>query len=142
MEWEHFEYNLPLLSNEKKNYISPTLDYIIQEFDNKKFDIYNLVGYETPEMFVDNIDSIVNANDIVDFEFLKDTLLIFVQNSDQIIAYNLNLVKTQIENVSEKNTSYQVTYNKYNKLGSNNNTIIINLTTRISLWYFQIKFLK
>lgn len=128
-----FEYNLPLLSNEKKNYISPTLDYIIQEFDNKKFDIYNLVGYETPEMFVDNIDSIVNTNDIVDFEFLKDTLLIFVQNSDQIIAYNLNLVKTQIENVSEKNTSYQVTYNKYNKLGSNNNTININLTTRISL---------
>ena len=137
-----FEYKLPLLSNEIKNYISPTLDYIIQEFENKKFNFYNLVGYETPEKFSDNIELLINTEDIVDFEFLNDTILIFLNNSDKIIAFNFNLVKTQIENLSEKNAPYQIIYNKYNKLGSDNHVINIKLNTRINLWFFQIKFIK
>ena len=102
-----------------------------------------MVGYESPEEFLTKIESITSSDKIVDFEFLSDSLLIFLDDEkDKIIAYNLNLNKSQIENLSDSNSEYLVNFDKYNKLNSNENTINFNLSTRINLWFFLAIFLK
>lgn len=138
-----YKYDLPLISNELKDYISNDLNYIIQKNQDSSFSIYNLVGYDTPEAFIDGIPSQVNQSKIIDFEFLKDTLLIF-QNveSEPIIAFNLNLNKTQIENVSDKESSYKVVTKEFNKLGKNSEQIKFSLKAGINLWFFLKKFLR
>lgn len=136
-----FEYNLPIISNEKKDYISNNLNYLIQEFNNKEFKIYNLIGYDEPEEFLEPISNLIQTDTILDFEFLNDSLLIFLDNKyEPIIAFNLNLNKTQIENVSTNNLEYLINLNKYNKLGKDNEIISFKFSTRIEIWYFQIKF--
>ena len=136
-----FEYKLPLISEEIKDFISADLNYIIQHYKNNEFKIYNLVGYDTPEEFINTIDILESPNHILDFEFMKDTLLIFTNNkTEKIIAYNLKLNKTQIENLSKNNTNYLVNLTKYNKLGKNNETINFKFISRITIWYFQTKF--
>lgn len=135
-----YQYELPLITNELKNYISSDLNYIIQKKENNQYSIYNLVGYDNPEEFVGNISSLANTEKITDFEFLNDTLLIFLNNSaKKIIAYNLKLNKTQVENVSETNASYLVKYKKYNKLGAGNETVKFSFLSEVNLWFFQIK---
>ena len=65
---------------------------------------------------------------------MKDSLLIFLNNKEEsIIGFNLNLNKTQIENVSNKSTNYLLNLTKYNKLGSKNKPINFSLSTRINL---------
>ena len=65
---------------------------------------------------------------------MKDSLLIFTSNKEEpIVCFNLNLNKTQIENVSNKNENYLVSYLKFNKLGSNNSPIKFSFLTRINL---------
>ena len=129
-----YEYNLPIISNEIKDYISHDLNYIIQELQNNEFKIYNLVGYDTPEEFSDSISNITNTSTIVDFEFMKDTLLIFTnEENNSIIGVNLNLNKTQIENLSDKNSSYKVNMSKYDKIGKDNKPVSFTLSTRIKL---------
>lgn len=138
-----YEYNLPLLTNELKNYLSNDLYYLIQKDETGTYKIYNLVGYDNPEEFIDGFDGLVEQLTILDFEFMKDTLLIFTSNtSEPIVAFNLKLNKTQIENVSSKNDSYLVDALVYNKLGTNDENINFNFITRINLWYFQTKFTK
>lgn len=138
-----FEYNLPLISNEKKDYISNNLNYLIQEFDDKEFKIYNLVGYNEPEEFSNSISNLVQTKDILDFEFMNDSLLIFLNNDKEpVVAFNLKLNKTQIENLSKSNSSYLINLDKYNKLGKDNKIVNFNFLTRINLWFFLIKFIK
>lgn len=129
-----YEYNLPLLTNELKNYLSNDLYYLIQKDETGTYKIYNLVGYDNPEEFIDGFDGLVEQLTILDFEFMKDTLLIFTSNtSEPIVAFNLKLNKTQIENVSSKNDSYLVDALVYNKLGTNDENINFNFITRINL---------
>lgn len=138
-----YKYELPIISNELKDYVSNNLNYIIQKNENNQYSIYNLIGYDSPEEFTNNISSLVDTSKIIDFEFLQDTLLIFLDNDKQkIIAYNLNLNKTQIENVSEKEASYLIKYNKYNKLGKNDETVKFKFISQVNLWFFLIKFIK
>lgn len=138
-----YEYKLPLISSELKDYLSNDLYYLIQEDSNKNFKVYNLVGYDTPEEFTNNINEMLDTSTIQDFEFMKDTLLIFTNNKDEPIqAFNLKLNKTQIENISSKDETYNVNALVYNKIGSNNENINFNFTTRINLWFFQTKFTK
>ena len=138
-----YEYILPLETTNTKNYISNNLNYIIQQFENSEFKIYNLIGYSTPEEFINSIsDNFTNCK-ILDFEFMKDSILIFTDDTkNSIIAYNLKLNKTQIENTSKNNSSYLVRYKKYDKVGSNNKTTNFNLHTRIFLWSFLNAFIK
>lgn len=138
-----YQYNLPLISTEQKDYISNDLNYIIQKNQSGEFKIYNLVGYDTPEEFTDGLPEQLDQTKIVDFEFMKDTLLVF-QNIDTepIIAFNLNLNKTQIENVSNKENSYTVSANEYDKLGKNNETVKFSFKTGIDLWFFQRKYIR
>ena len=129
-----FKYELPLLSNELDDYISTNLNYLIQKTTDSKYHIYNLIGYDQPEEFVKGFPEDIDQNQICDFEFMEDTLLIFLkENKENIVAYNLNLNKTQIENVSSNNDSYEVKLEKYNKLGNNNEGVILNLKTEIRL---------
>lgn len=129
-----FEYNLPLLSNELDDYISNNLNYIIQKTTDNEFHIYNLIGYDEPEEFIDGIPQEINKTNIIDFEFLDDTLLIFLKGEkENIVAYNLNLNKTQIENVSSNNELYDIEMEKYNKIGTDNEGVIFTIKTEISL---------
>ena len=136
-----YEYDLPLISTELKNYISQDMNYIIQKTETNEYKIYNLVGYDTPEEFSDGFLSILPYNQIVDFEFMKDSLLIFTNLSDKpVVAFNLKLNKTQIENLSDKDAEYLVAVEKYNKLGSDGKQIKFKLETKVNLWYFQTEF--
>lgn len=137
-----FEYKLPLLSNELDDYISTNTNYLIQKTSDNEYHVYNLIGYDEPEEFVDGLPKEINQNKIEDFEFLDDTLLIFLKNNpENIVAYNLNLNKTQIENVSSNNSNYLVEVEKYNKIGSDNEGVILSLYTEIKLWFFLIRFI-
>lgn len=137
-----YQYELSLISNELKDYISTDLNYLIQKLENNEYKIYNLVGYDTPEEFSDGLSNLVDTSKIVDFEFMNDTLLIFLNDDAYpIVAYNLNLNKTQIENVSSTESEYKINLSKYNKIGKNN-SVKINFIAGITLWYFLIKFTK
>ena len=78
---------------------------------NSNYQIYNLVGYNTPENFINNFPSFVDQNKILDFEFLQDTLLIFQDDTTKpILALNLKLNHTQIENVSSNEFSERLVH--------------------------------
>ena len=134
-----YEYELPLISDEDDDYISTNLLYLIQK-RGSNYDIYNLVGYNTPTKFKNGFPPEINQSEIVDFEFLNDTLLIFTNNPDEkIIAYNLKETSMVIENVSSIETDYLVSYKKYDIVGSNNEGVIATFAIDIKLWYFLKK---
>lgn len=138
-----YKYELDLFSSETISYISQDGKYLIQKLNNNEYNIYNLIGYDTPELFINNLPAEINKNEIVDFEFLKDSLLIFLNNNkNPIVAYNLNLNKTQIENVTSNTSTYKVEMEKYDKLGLNNEGVVVTITTNITLWFFQIKYIN
>lgn len=129
-----YQYELPLISDELQDYISNDVNYIIQKKTNNQYSIYNLVGYDTPEEFTNNISELVDTDKIIDFEFLSDTLLIFLNdNNEKIVAYNLKLDKTQVENLSEKDKSYLIKYKKYDKFGANNETVKFSFIVQVDL---------
>lgn len=129
-----YEYKLSLIQEEIKDYISEDIYYIAQENENKIFKLYNLVGYDTPEEFTNNLSDFMNCETIQEIVFLKDSFFVFTNNENQKIkTFNLNLNNTQIENVSDKDASYLVSYNEYNKLGSNDETVTINFKAEVTL---------
>lgn len=134
-----YEYELPLISDEDDDYISTNLLYLIQK-RGSNYDIYNLVGYNTPTKFKNGFPPEINQSEIVDFEFLNDTILIFTNNPDEnIIAYNLKETCMMVENVSSIETDYLVSYKKYDIVGSNNEGVIATFAIDIKLWYFLKK---
>jgi len=129
-----FEYNFPLLSNEKRNYISNNLNYVIQELSNNEFKTYNIVGYNEPEEFINNISKFSNNKTIIDVEILNDSILLFLDDLEEpVIAVNLNLNKTQIENLSTNNTDYLISSNNYNKLGTENELVNFQFKLKVRL---------
>lgn len=129
-----YQYNLSLLSNEQANFISHDLNYIIQKGSDNSYKTYNLVGYDIPEQFTKDLSNFVDTNQISDFEFLHDTLLIFLNdNTKKIVALNFKLNKTQIENLSKTDESYKISLTKFNKLGKDNQKVKITLTTQVNL---------
>lgn len=138
-----FQYNLPLISDEVSDYISHNLNYIIQKLADGSYKTYNLVGYDTPESFTNDISDLVNHDKILDIEFLDDTVLFFLDDDlEKVVAFNLKLNKTQIENVSKNDDSYSISYLAYDKLGKSGQAVNFSFVTQVNLWYFQTKFLK
>lgn len=138
-----YQYELPLIQEEIKDFISDDLYYIAQENENKVFKLYNLIGYDTPEEFTNNLSDFMDCNTIQEIVFMKDSFLVFTTNkSEPIRIFNLKLNKTQIENVSDKDATYLVTYKEYDKLGTNSENVTINFKTGITLWFFQTKFIR
>ena len=138
-----YQYELSLIDEELHDYVSGDLNYLIQKNSNNSYQIYNLVGYTTPENFINNFPDSIDQSKILDFEFLKDTLIIFQDDTIKpIIALNLNLGHTQIENVSSKTDNYSVTFKKFNKVGANGQTVTFNFYVGVSLWFFLKKYTK
>ena len=129
-----YQYNLSILGSEEDDYISTNLIYLIQKYNNTTYKIYNLVGYVTPTEFTNGFPSEIDKTKILGFEFLKDTLLIFMDNKDEpIVGYNLKETSMLIENVSVNTDQYEIVVNKYDLLGSNNEGVIANLAIKISI---------
>ena len=138
-----YQYNLSILGSEEDDYISTNLIYLIQKYNNSTYKIYNLVGYVTPTEFTNGFPSVIDKTKILGFEFLKDTLLIFMDNKDEpIVGYNLKETSMLIENVSVNTDQYEIVVNKYDLLGSNNEGVIANLAIKISIWFFQTETIK
>lgn len=134
-----YQYKLPLISDEDDDYFSTNLLYLIQK-RGSSFEIYNLVGYNTPQKFKNGFSDFLKQESIVDFEFLNDTLLIFTNNeSEPVIGLNLQETSGLIENVSDNMVTYNVSMSNYNILGNNNEGVIATFHATISIWYFQIK---
>ena len=137
------EYTLQHFSDNQKTFLSHNLNYLVKSNSNNELSIFNLIGYDTPERFVTNISDLLDSESIQDIEFLNDSILFFTNNEEErIIAFNLKLNKTQIENLAEANKPYLINYDKYNKLGSNQETVLFNFTTRITIWFFLKKYTK
>lgn len=137
------EFTLPYFNDNQKTFLSHNLNYFIKSDSNNKLSVFNLIGYDTPEKFVTNISDLLDTESIQDIEFLNDSILFFTNKEDErIISFNLKLNKTQIENLAEANKTYLINYNKYNKLGSNQETVLFNFITRITIWFFLKKYTK
>lgn len=124
-----YEYELPLISDEDDNYISSNLLYLIQR-RGKSYSIFNLIGYNEPKEFDGGFPPYINQSKILDFEFLDDTLLIFMNDEDEpIIALNLKLNGTLAENISSINTTYTAKVAKHDILGKNEGVIATFVAT-------------
>ena len=138
-----YRYNLPLISDELDNYLSTNLLYLIQKYSNSDYKIYSLVEYKNPQEFKNGFPSTLDKSKIADFEFLDDTLLIFMKdNNEKIIAYNLKNTNMIVENVSSDVDTYEVNVKKYNLLGKNNEGVIVNFSINIHIWFFQKIFIN
>lgn len=127
-------YMLPLLSNEKADYISTNLLYLIQKLEGNIYKIYNLVGYDTPVEFATGFPAHVDLSKVEDFEFLNDILLIFTNNPNEpVIGFNLNDSGTIIENISSTESTYNVSGKKYNIVGKNNESVIAKFTSKVHI---------
>ena len=129
-----YRYNLPLLSDEVDNYLSTNLLYLIQKHKNNNYRIYSLVGYKSPEEFSNGFPSTLDKSKILDFEFLEDTLLVFLNDKkEKIVAFNLKTTNLLIENVSSTTATYEIVAEKYNLLGENNEGVIVQFALNITI---------
>lgn len=129
-----YRYTLSLFGDEENDYISTNLHYLIQKYGKGDYKIFNLVGYDTPEEFSAGLDSIVDTNKILDFEFVGDTLLIFMDDEfEPIVAYNFFENRVLIENVSENECEYEVSHTKFDVLGKNNEGVVVDFTVKINI---------
>ena len=129
-----YRFNLAQLGDADKNYISTNLLYLIQKLPDSTYRAYNLVGYNSPEIFSKGIPSEIDQSKILYVEFLIDTVLFFMDDPDEpIIAYNLDIVGTCIENVSTKSQTYDVTYSKIIALGNNGKGVTAKFAAKINV---------
>ena len=127
-----YRFNLSILGDAEKSYISTNLLYLIQKLPDGAFKAYNLVGYDNPEIFSKGIPSEIDQSKILSIEFLIDTVLFFMDDpTEPIIAYNLEIVGTCLENVSAKGQTYTVNYTKKETLGSKTKGVTANFAANI-----------
>ena len=116
---ENERYNIPY-DSETDIWVSHDFNYCIKKFTGNVFKIYANMGYNTLTEFTDNLFSSLDCSTILDFEFLKDTLLIFTSDAtNKILAINLNQDLCVIEGLTSNDPeNVTVTYLKYNPLGA------------------------
>ena len=138
-----YRFNLAELSDATKNYISTNLLYLIQKLTDGTYRGYNLVGYNTPEIFANGFPKDLDQSKILHIEFLIDTVLFFMDDENEpIVAYNLDIVGTSIENVSTKNQEYSIIYSKKETLGSNTKGVTAKFLAKVNVWFFLINLTK
>lgn len=129
-----YRYNLELLGEELDDFLSTNMLYLIQKKSSNQYEIYNLVGYNTPNKFSDGFPKEIDQGKIESFEFLNDTLLIFLNDKEnKICAYSLKEDGMLVENISDNTADYDVTYKKLNLIGSNNEGVSVTLTVNIKV---------
>lgn len=138
-----YRFELSQFSEAVKSYISTNLLYLVQKLGDGTYRAFNLVGYNTPEEFSEGIPKEIDQSKILFVEFLIDTILFFMDDENEpIIAYNLNLNGTCIENVSSKSATYTVTLTRKETLGANNQGVIAKLAINLTIWFFQLNIKK
>lgn len=130
-----YKYSLPSIDGADDYYFSNDLTSVITKTNNE-LKLYSLVGYKDTTEFSRNLFSKVSPEKILDFEFLNDTLLIFLADENNpIIAYNLFIDSAMIENVSSENDSYEISLTKYNLLGENNKSVNVKFVGTVKIWF-------
>ena len=138
-----YRFNLSILGDAEKNYISTNLLYLIQKMPDGVFKAYSLVGYDNPEIFSKGIPDEIDQSKILSIEFLIDTVLFFMDDPNEpIIAYNLDIVGTCLENVSAKGQTYTVNYTKKETLGSKTKGVTAKFAANINVWFFLANSIK
>ncbi|MBQ7453287.1 MAG: hypothetical protein IJS68_03370 [Clostridia bacterium] len=115
---ELVRFNIPY-EDEIKIWVSPDFNYCIKQFSGNTFGVTFMVNYATLTSFEDDILTHISFVPD-DFEFLKDTLLIFNDaGADKIVAINLNKSQCYLENLeSGVGNNIKVEYKKFSPLGS------------------------
>lgn len=140
-EW--FKYTLSISDNEENNFISTNLKYLIKKHKDSTYQIFNLLGYNNLTEFKNGLPIQINQNKILDFEFLNDTLLIFMNDSKEpIVAFNLYETSAMLENVNKSETNYLIETENYNLIGKENEGVAVTFSAKIMLWFFLKKFIN
>ena len=127
-------YNIPY-DGETDIWVSHDFNYVIKKYSGNVFKIYTNFGYNTLSQFSDNLFSTLDGSTLLDFEFLKDTLLIFTSsNASPVLAINLNEDLCVLEGLTSSDPDdITVVYDKYNPLGaSSSEQVEARLTLTIS----------
>jgi len=130
---EFKEHIIDISNNEINDYFSSNMHYLLQKIGNGNYKFYNLINFEKYNELDFTLSDIEDYTSILDFEFLNDTLLIFLDNSEKIVGYNLLNNRTVIENLSMPETNYDIKYTKYDLIGKNNEGVIVSFITNINI---------
>jgi len=128
------QHELGGLQDEIEDWFSRDLYYLIQKFDDGNFKAFSLANIDEAAEFEIGFENFVDQSKIQNFEFLNDTLLVFLNDSDcPVIGINLLKNCVLLENVSEVGTAYDVGITKFNKLGSNNEGVKAGIRLNLNL---------
>lgn len=110
----HNRFTLELFENDLDDYFSTNMLYLAQKQTDGKINFFNLSKYTEARLFSSDINS-YNIKNILSVEFVGNIVLLFGEN--EVFGLNLKEDKVLIENVSAKNSNYNICYEKYNYLG-------------------------
>lgn len=117
------------------NWFSRDLYSVIQKRSDGSFVALNLTNIENVTLFQNSLSSFVDVSKIVGIEFLKDMILVFLDDeNEKVVGITLYNNKTILENFDDER-EYQITYTKFDKLGKNNEGIKAELRLNLSLWF-------
>ena len=127
-------FQLSNSGTEQDNYISTNLQYLIKKYNRNNYEIFTLADIDNPTLFAENFPNEISQSKILDFEFLDDSLLIFINDENEpIIAYNLFQNGVSVQNTTDAEAEYEVKYEKYNLLGSGNEEVTVKFTVEIEI---------
>ncbi len=128
------QHELSGLQEEVEDWFSRDLYYLIQKYEDGTFKTFNLTNIDEATEFESGLENFVDQSKIQNFEFLNDTLLVFL-NDPELPVVGINLLKNHVllENVSAAGTSYDVSITKFSKLGANNKGVKAGIKLNLSL---------
>ena len=127
-------YTLDISGSELNDYVSTNLKYLIQKNSSSSYSFYNLIGYDTVTEFTSGLPTQIDLNKILDFEFLDNVLLIFLNDeNEKIIALSLLENFTCLENVSSNDSDYSITLSMFNSLGSETESVQTNFKIKVEI---------
>lgn len=101
------------------HYPSHDGNYIVIKYDANLYKIYNFHNINELVEFDGGFPDFVNFEEILDFEFIKDVLLVFTSNANTpIYALTIKESNMRIDNPENKNSKYNINYNKYDLYGT------------------------
>lgn len=108
-----------LFTSALDTYLSYDGNYIIVKNSTSQYQINNFHICGESDEFESGFPSFVDFSLVDAFEFVGNLLLVFTTNPDEYI-YGIAIKNqyTLLENLSDETASYEITYNKYNLLGS------------------------
>lgn len=115
-----YYYDLSEEFFEVDDYVSNDLCYLIQKYSDGSYKFFNLYDCNKLMESASKLSDYVDENKIVDFEFMSNCLLVFLNDEKcPLIAINFYKNKTILENLKEKSSEYEIEYSVYDKIGIN-----------------------